>query len=149
VDTTIGGQIKSVRKAAGLTQEALSRRTELSLQAVGDIERGVVADPHISSLRQIARALGVPVSELLEEPAKLPKASPRPEPGQQAKLAPEAIPEPGGRRISVTIASDLGDEPDRVDIRYESFLEVLMRHGLPRPAAQKAFKELEERRRTA
>jgi transcriptional regulator with XRE-family HTH domain len=74
VETTMGGRIKSARRAAGLTQEALSRRTELSLQAVGDIERGVVQDPHISSLRQIAQALGVPVTQLLEEPAPLASA---------------------------------------------------------------------------
>jgi transcriptional regulator with XRE-family HTH domain len=71
----IGDRIKSARSAAGLTQEALSRRTELSLQAVGDIERGVVTDPHISSLRQIADALGVPIRELLEEPEAAPAGS--------------------------------------------------------------------------
>jgi transcriptional regulator with XRE-family HTH domain len=48
-----------------MTQMDVARRTELSLQAVGDIERGIVRDPHISSLRQIAYALGVPVEMLV------------------------------------------------------------------------------------
>jgi transcriptional regulator with XRE-family HTH domain len=69
VDVNIGDRIRTARKAAGMTQEAVARRTDLSLQAVGDIERGIVRDPHISSLRQIARALGIPVTQMLEDPA--------------------------------------------------------------------------------
>jgi transcriptional regulator with XRE-family HTH domain len=69
VDVNIGDRIRAARKAAGMTQEAVARRTDLSLQAVGDIERGIVRDPHISSLRQIARALGIPVTQMLEDPA--------------------------------------------------------------------------------
>jgi len=55
-----------------MTQEAVARRTDLSLQAVGDIERGIVRDPHISSLRQIANALGVPVEMLVKEEMAVP-----------------------------------------------------------------------------
>jgi transcriptional regulator with XRE-family HTH domain len=69
VDVSIGARIKAARTAAGMTQMDVARRTELSLQAVGDIERGIVRDPHISSLRQIARALGIPVTQMLEDPA--------------------------------------------------------------------------------
>src|SRR5687767_15780107 len=50
-----------------MTQMDVARRTDLSLQAVGDIERGIVRDPHISSLRQIAYALGVPIEMLVKE----------------------------------------------------------------------------------
>jgi transcriptional regulator with XRE-family HTH domain len=69
VDVSIGARIKAARTAAGMTQMDVARRTDLSLQAVGDIERGIVRDPHISSLRQIARALGIPVTQMLEDPA--------------------------------------------------------------------------------
>jgi transcriptional regulator with XRE-family HTH domain len=55
-----------------MTQEAVARRTDLSLQAVGDIERGIVRDPHISSLRQIAYALGVPIEMLVKEEMAVP-----------------------------------------------------------------------------
>jgi transcriptional regulator with XRE-family HTH domain len=63
----IGDRMRTARKAAGLTQEEVARKTDMSLRAVGDIERGLVPDPHISSLRQIARALGVPVELLIKE----------------------------------------------------------------------------------
>src|SRR5215203_574547 len=55
-----------------MTQMDVARRTDLSLQAVGDIERGIVRDPHISSLRQIAYALGVPVEMLVKEEMAVP-----------------------------------------------------------------------------
>src|SRR5215211_7281887 len=67
VDVSIGARIKAARTAAGMTQMDVARRTDLSLQAVGDIERGIVRDPHISSLRQIAYALDVPVETLVKE----------------------------------------------------------------------------------
>jgi transcriptional regulator with XRE-family HTH domain len=69
VDVSIGARIKAARTAAGMTQMDVARGTDLSLQAVGDIERGIVRDPHISSLRQIARALGIPVTQMLEDTA--------------------------------------------------------------------------------
>ncbi len=67
MDVSIGARIKAARTAAGMTQMDVARRTDLSLQAVGDIERGIVRDPHISSLRQIAYALDVPVELLVKE----------------------------------------------------------------------------------
>jgi len=42
----------------------------MSLKGMGDIERGDIEDPHYSSLSKIAEGLGVPVSQLLEEPGK-------------------------------------------------------------------------------
>src|ERR671910_435364 len=72
VDVSIGARIKAARTAAGMTQMDVARRTDLSLQAVGDIEREIVRDPHISSLRQIARALGIPVTQMLEDSVREP-----------------------------------------------------------------------------
>ena len=54
------------RKAAGFTQEDVARSAGVSLKGVSDIERDVIADPHISSLIGIARALGVTIGQLLE-----------------------------------------------------------------------------------
>ncbi len=65
----IGNRIRAARRAAGLTQEEVARRAGLTLKAVGEMERGDVRDPHISSLGAIARALGVGIPALLDEPA--------------------------------------------------------------------------------
>ncbi len=68
---TIGDRIRAARKAAELSQEEVARRAGLSLKGMGEIERGDVEDPHISSLAKIARALEVPVEDLVrgENPA--------------------------------------------------------------------------------
>ncbi len=65
----LGKRIRAARKSAGLSQEALARRAELSLNSMGSLERGEALDPHISTLSGIADALGMSVGELLEEPA--------------------------------------------------------------------------------
>ena len=94
MDVSIGARIKAARTAAGMTQMDVARRTELSLQAVGDIERGIVRDPHISSLRQIAYALDVPVEMIVKEEMAVPAsplgdAPPPPGPSERAALSEE------------------------------------------------------------
>jgi transcriptional regulator with XRE-family HTH domain len=63
----IGQRIRDVRKAAGLTQEALARRADISLNVLNRIERGAVTDPHYSTLNKLADGLGVSVGELIGE----------------------------------------------------------------------------------
>lgn len=63
----IGERVRRLRKERGLSQEAVARRTGVGLKAYGDLERGRTHDPHYSTLRDIAAALGVPVTELLSE----------------------------------------------------------------------------------
>jgi transcriptional regulator with XRE-family HTH domain len=65
----IGARIRSLRTARGLSQEEVARRTGIGLKSYGDLERGRTKDPHYSTLRGVARALGVRVEELIEEPA--------------------------------------------------------------------------------
>ena len=54
------------------------------MNGYADIERGIAQDPHISSLASIARALGLTLAELLEEPVPLGEA---PESGLTEALA--------------------------------------------------------------
>ena len=66
----IGNRLRSLRKARGLSQEAVARQTNIGLKAYGDLERGRTIDPHYSTLEGIAHALGTTVAELVgEEPA--------------------------------------------------------------------------------
>jgi transcriptional regulator with XRE-family HTH domain len=61
----IGERIRSLRTARGLSQEEVARRTGIGLKSYGDLERGRTKDPHYSTLRGVARALGVRVEELI------------------------------------------------------------------------------------
>jgi transcriptional regulator with XRE-family HTH domain len=124
VDVSIGARIKAARTAARMTQMDVARGTDLSLQAVGDIERGIVRDPHISSLRQIAYALDVPVEMLVKEEEAEP-ALPLDEAQEEesgppvvhfAKLSDNAYEEVRENARTLEERSDLRR---RVDVEYE------------------------------
>ena len=56
--------LRRLRVAAGLTQEALSARTKIDTAEISRLERGV-RDPQLRTIVRIARGLDVPVNELL------------------------------------------------------------------------------------
>jgi transcriptional regulator with XRE-family HTH domain len=90
----IGERIRSLRTARGLSQEEVARRTGIGLKSYGDLERGRTRDPHYSTLRGVARALGVRVEELLEEPALAGKAEASQETGHtEAEVGEEQRPD--------------------------------------------------------
>jgi len=62
--TTIAANVARLRLDRGLTQEGLASKAGLSRLAVGRIERGA-AEPRAITVRAMAKALGVPVSELI------------------------------------------------------------------------------------
>jgi transcriptional regulator with XRE-family HTH domain len=69
----LGKNMKATRKAQGLSQEAVARRADLSLNVVAKIELGLIGNPHYATLAGIADALDLTVAELVGETA--PKAS--------------------------------------------------------------------------
>jgi transcriptional regulator with XRE-family HTH domain len=61
----VGQQILRLRREQGLSLRSLARESGLSLNAISRIERGE-SSPTVSSLYQLATALGVEVGELFE-----------------------------------------------------------------------------------
>lgn len=59
---TIGERIKAARLKAGITQEELAAKLNITYQSIGQWERGK-RTPKPQTLKRIADALGVPVSE--------------------------------------------------------------------------------------
>lgn len=57
-------RIKELAKAQDLTAEALARRADIQYSALKNLWQGRTKDPKYSTLRAIARALGVPVEAL-------------------------------------------------------------------------------------
>jgi transcriptional regulator with XRE-family HTH domain len=60
----LGESVRSRRKEAGLSQEALAEKADLSTVFISRIERGVES-PSVDNLVKIARALGVRVGDLV------------------------------------------------------------------------------------
>lgn len=66
-DEHVGGTIRMLRKAAGLTQTQLARRASVSLSLLSKVECGDRAATH-ALLAAVARALRVPVERLTGQP---------------------------------------------------------------------------------
>jgi transcriptional regulator with XRE-family HTH domain len=65
----LGDALRALRKARGLSQEALGDHTGLSANYIGDTERGE-RSVSVRVLWQLADGLGIPASELLREAEK-------------------------------------------------------------------------------
>ena len=61
----MGAKIRKLREAAGMSQASLAKRARLTRVYVTRLEGGR-QDPSLSTINALARALGVPVTKLLE-----------------------------------------------------------------------------------
>jgi transcriptional regulator with XRE-family HTH domain len=70
--------LRPARKALGLSQEELTRRTRVDRSTISLLENGV-RDAHFGTIRRLAAALGVPVAQLLlGDDYPLPPVAPQP-----------------------------------------------------------------------
>lgn len=60
-----GKKLQALRKAAGLTQEQVAQTTNLTIESISNIERGVHG-PTFDNLEKIAKAVNVEVKELFD-----------------------------------------------------------------------------------
>jgi transcriptional regulator with XRE-family HTH domain len=61
----IGLVLKRLREAKGLSQLELAKRAKVAQAYLSELEAGQKKNPGIETLRKLAKALGVPVTELL------------------------------------------------------------------------------------
>jgi transcriptional regulator with XRE-family HTH domain len=59
--------LKALRLNSGLTVRALAKKAGMSYPYVSNVENGK-ADPSLSTLKRLAKALGVSVGDLVKEP---------------------------------------------------------------------------------
>jgi transcriptional regulator with XRE-family HTH domain len=58
--------LKKLRERQGLSQAALAKKAQVTDAYIAQLETGKKANPSLDVLKRLARALGVPVTELLE-----------------------------------------------------------------------------------
>jgi transcriptional regulator with XRE-family HTH domain len=63
IKRVVGRNIRTARKAQGLSQMVLAERSNLSADFIGKVERGTTS-PSIESLKAIATALNLPLGDL-------------------------------------------------------------------------------------
>jgi transcriptional regulator with XRE-family HTH domain len=61
----IGRMLRVAREAKGWTQDELARKAKLTKPYISQLENGVRKNPSLPALQRLAKALGVPVAELL------------------------------------------------------------------------------------
>jgi predicted ATPase/transcriptional regulator with XRE-family HTH domain len=59
MDENLGGALKGLRQAAGLTQERLAERAGISARTVSDLERGLRKAVHFDTAKRLASGLGL------------------------------------------------------------------------------------------
>lgn len=65
VEKALGKRIADLRKAKGLSQEALAAKSRYSTEFINLVERGLNA-PSVAGLARIAKALNVEIKELFD-----------------------------------------------------------------------------------
>ena len=63
---TIGENIKRIRAKQGITQDDLAKKTDIKYSTLAKIEGGFVTKPGVQMIAKIAKALGVPMEDLLK-----------------------------------------------------------------------------------
>jgi transcriptional regulator with XRE-family HTH domain len=58
--------LQTLRETAGMTQRDLAAKAKVTAGYIAQIEMGTKKNPSLDVLKRLARALGVPVTELLE-----------------------------------------------------------------------------------
>jgi len=58
--------LRRARAARGLTQLALAKKARVAQGYISSLEAGEKKNPSVAVVRKLAKALGVPVSQLLE-----------------------------------------------------------------------------------
>ena len=63
---TIGENIKKARNLLGLTQDDLVRKSGVKHTTLTKIESNIVIKPSVQTVAKIAKALGVPMEDLVK-----------------------------------------------------------------------------------
>src|SRR5829696_6207557 len=85
-----GDRLRALRERAGLTQEELANRADLTPNAVSALERGTRTRPYPHTVRSLADALLLSDSERADLVGAVPKrGNRRSEPGRAHRAAPD------------------------------------------------------------
>ncbi len=76
-EKSLGKRLQEARQAAGLTQQALCHKANLSYSTLAKIERGAIKSPSIFTIGQIASALGTSLDSLVGNSPVSGAATPR------------------------------------------------------------------------
>jgi FMN phosphatase YigB (HAD superfamily)/DNA-binding XRE family transcriptional regulator len=125
----LGKRLQTVRKQAGMTQQDLCHKANLSFSTLAKIERGAIKSPSVFTVKSIAEALGLSLDELLQMGASAK--------GNNRKKSKSGVSfiyfDINGclvrfyQRASARIAEDYGLAPEIVEMAYLHFNDEICR----------------------
>lgn len=65
--STIAKNVKKYRKKLGISQDKLSKLSNITYNTIIKIESGTTYNPRVETLKHIADALGVSIDDLMKE----------------------------------------------------------------------------------
>ena len=65
--STIADNMKKYRQKLGISQDVLSKRTNLAFHTIAKIEAGATPNPTIETVKKIAEALEISLDDLMKE----------------------------------------------------------------------------------
>jgi transcriptional regulator with XRE-family HTH domain len=109
----ISRRLKALREAAGLSQQEVAMRADLSLSLVAKMEQGKKADPRASTLLALAQALGVRPGEILDDLFAPPIPAPVPALAGVSAVSAEAPPVGGNGETAGPAETEAPNPPKR------------------------------------
>lgn len=67
MENSISKNIRRIRQQKGISQDRLSKKADLALNTIVKVETGENPNPTVETLKKIAKALGVSISDLFKE----------------------------------------------------------------------------------
>lgn len=131
----LGKRVRAKRRELKLSQDALARRADVSMSLINQMERGLIGDPHFSTLVRLAAALEISVGELVDEDLASPK-------GEAPSLLPEALEERREQEMMTQLAEELRErlieELGEVPLEVLNSLYEALPSGIQRSAVRRA-----------
>jgi len=125
----LGKRLQSMRREAGLSQQELCQRANLSFSTLAKIERGAIKSPSIFTVKAIAEVLNLTLDQLLGSvPARPPRAPAKSKSGVSFIYF-----DVNGclvrfyQRASARVAEDNGLAPELVEMAYLHFNDEICR----------------------
>jgi FMN phosphatase YigB (HAD superfamily)/DNA-binding XRE family transcriptional regulator len=144
-EEALGKSLQKARQAAGLTQQELCQRANLSYSTLAKIERGAIKSPSIFTIQSIASALNVSLADLMGgiTPPKAPEA-----PKRQARSGVRFVYfDINGclvrffHRAFTALAEHTGAPADVIETTFWHYNDAVCRGDMPMDEFNQAFAE--------
>jgi len=129
----LGQSVQEARRTAGLTQQSLCQKANISYSTLAKIERGAIRAPSIFTIKSLAGALGISLDELVGSQVNAPDTFAVTQKGQSKNGIKFVYFDVNGclihffQRAFTALAQDTGASADLIESTFWSFNDAVCR----------------------